>query len=192
MDRGEMIKKSKIKEQKTNTRDFINLKSVIFNSRAGFTLIEVLIALTILSVGLLGVALMQVSSISGTTFSREMNVATCLAQDMLEKLRTLPYTDTATDTALDTGTHPVKADVNRDLDGDTLPPFLAVDDKKNLIDERGLTLGPALYTRTWDVNDNTPASDMKTITVTVSWEERGGLTGSTTRSVTITGVKVKS
>jgi type IV pilus assembly protein PilV len=191
MDRDTMTKKSKIKDQTSNVRNSKNFKSVIFNSRAGFTLIEVLIALTILSVGLLGVALMQVTSISGTTFSREMNVATGLAQDMLEKIRTLTYTTTTTDPALTVGAHPVAGDVNRDLDGDTLPPFLAVaPGNANVIDERGLTLGPTLYTRTWSITDNTPASDMKTIAVTVSWTERGAV--STTRSVTITGVKVQS
>jgi type IV pilus assembly protein PilV len=192
MDRDTINKKSETKNQKSNVRNSKNFKSVIFNSRAGFTLIEVLIALTILSVGLLGVALMQVTSISGTTFSREMNVATGLAQDMLEKLRTLTYTDTTTDPALTAGaTHPVAADVSRDLDGDTQPPFLAVAlGNANVIDERGLTLGPTLYTRTWSITDNTPASDMKTIAVTVSWTERGAV--STTRSVTITGIKVQS
>lgn len=187
-----MTKKSKVKDHTSNVRNSKDFKSVIFNSRAGFTLIEVLIALTILSIGLLGVAIMQVTSISGNTFSREMNVATGLAQDMLEKLRTLTYTDTTTDPALTAGAaHPVAADVNRDLDGDALPPFLAVAlGNANVIDERGLTLGPTLYTRTWSVTDNTPASDMKSIAATVSWTERG--TVSTTRSVTITGVKAQS
>ena len=130
-------------------------------------------------------------SISATTFSREMNVATGLAQDMLEKLSTLTYTDTTTDPALTAGAHPGAADVNRDLDVDTLPPFLAVAlGNANIIDERGLTLGPTLYTRPWSVTDNTPATDMKSIAVTVSWTERGAV--STTRSVTITGVKVQS
>ena len=193
MDRDTMTTKSETKNQKTKLRNsaMCNFKCLIFNSRAGFTLIEVLIALTILSIGLLGVALMQVTSISATTFSREMNVATGLAQDMLEKLSTLTYTDTTTDPALTAGAHPGAADVNRDLDVDTLPPFLAVAlGNANIIDERGLTLGPTLYTRTWSVTDNTPATDMKSIAVTVSWTERGAV--STTRSVTITGVKVQS
>ncbi len=149
--------------------------------RGGFTLIEVLIALTILAIGLLGVALMQVTSISGNTFSREMSVATELGQDMLEQLRTLQYTSSTTDNALLGGNHPDNTDV---ADG------LAVGvGNANIIDERGLTVGPLIYTRTWTVTDNTPAANMKAIDVTVSWTEKGA---ALPRSITITGVKVRS
>jgi len=104
----------------------------------GFTLVEVLVALTILVIGLLGVALMQVVSIQGNTFSREMAVATGLGQDMLEKLKTLQWTELTVDDALTAGNHPVTADINRDLDEDGEPPYLAVAaGTANIIDERG-------------------------------------------------------
>ena len=154
----------------------------VLNSKKGFTLIEVLIALTILAIGLLGVALMQVTSISGNTFSREMSVATELGQDMLEQLRTLRYTSSTTDNALLGGNHPDNTDV---ADG------LAVGvGNANIIDERGLTVGPLIYTRTWRVTDGTPAANMKAIDVTVTWTEKGA--AATIRSITITGVKVMS
>ncbi len=160
----------------------------------GFTLVEVLVALTILVIGLLGVALMQVVSIQGNTFSREMAVATGLGQDMLEKLKTLQWTELTVDDALTAGNHPVTADINRDLDGDGEPPYLAVAaGTANIIDERGFGAadagrGPLLYTRTWTVTDDQPATNMKTIEVTVLWKEKG----TTDRSVTISGVKVCS
>ncbi len=159
----------------------------------GFSLVEVLVALTILVIGLLGVALLQVVSIQGNTFSREMAVATGLSQDMLEKLKTLQWTELKVDDALTAGNHPVTADVNRDLDGDGEPPYLAVAaGTANIIDERGFGAadagrGPLLYTRTWTVTDDQPATNMKTIEVTVLWKEKG----TTDRSVTITGVKVQ-
>ncbi len=171
----------------------------VLNSKKGFTLIEVLIALTILAIGLLGVALMQVTSISGNTFSREMSVATELGQDMLEKLRTLQYTSTTTDPALTAVTHPIAADVAANL-----APAIS-SNANNIIDERGLwtaratalgtSAGPVLYTRIWTVIDGgspnclLPVS-MKCISVTVSWTEKGVV--STNRSITITGVKVRS
>ena len=160
----------------------------ISKSSKGFTLIEVLIALTILAIGLLGVALMQVTSISGNTFSREMSVATELGQDVLEKLRTYTYTETTEDNALIAGSHPDTTDVSNGL-------AVGVGNL-NIIDERGLTVGPLIYTRTWEVTNNSagvisnPNLNMKTITVTVRWTEKGA--AATTRSITITGVKVRS
>jgi len=98
------------------------------------------------------------------------------------------------DPALTTGNHPVAADINRDLDGDSEPPYLAVAaGTDNIIDEQGFGAadayrGPLLYTRTWTVTDDQPATNMKTIEVTVLWKEKG----ITDRSVTISGVKVCS
>jgi type IV pilus assembly protein PilV len=59
--------------------------------RSGFTLIEVLIALTILAVGLLALATMQIVSIRGNAFSTEMTYATMLAQSRLEQIRNMAY-----------------------------------------------------------------------------------------------------
>ena len=62
-------------------------------SNKGFSLLEVLITLVILSVGLLGTAEMQVTSISGNAFSNNVTVATGLAQNKLEELKKLPNSD---------------------------------------------------------------------------------------------------
>lgn len=55
--------------------------------REGFSLIEVLVALTILSVGLLGLAMFQVTAIKGNAIASKWTVATELAQDKLERFR---------------------------------------------------------------------------------------------------------
>ena len=60
-------------------------------NKKGFTLIEVLIGLTILAVGLLVIAGMQMTSIKGGSFSHHVSQATILAQDKIEELKNLPY-----------------------------------------------------------------------------------------------------
>ncbi|MGD8568756.1 MAG: type IV pilus modification protein PilV [Gammaproteobacteria bacterium] len=54
---------------------------------SGFTLIEVLIAVVILSIGLLGMAGIQVQGLRGTTSSTMRSQATILANDIAERIR---------------------------------------------------------------------------------------------------------
>jgi len=54
---------------------------------AGFTLIEVLIAIIILSIGLLGMAGIQLQGLRGTTSSNLRSQATILANDIAERVR---------------------------------------------------------------------------------------------------------
>lgn len=67
----------------------------------GFTLLEVLVAITILTLGLLGVAAMQVSAINGNTFSGRITSGLTVAQARLEELMALP----ASAPELTAGTH---------------------------------------------------------------------------------------
>ena len=53
----------------------------------GFTLLELMIALVILAVGLLGLASLQVMAIKGNSYGQQMTVASTLAQNQLEQLR---------------------------------------------------------------------------------------------------------
>ena len=52
----------------------------------GFTLIEVLITIVILSVGLLGMASLTTGIINGNAFSKNASTATTLAQDKMEEI----------------------------------------------------------------------------------------------------------
>ena len=58
----------------------------------GFTLIEVLIAMAIFSIGILGVGTMQLRSTGGNTNARIGTEASVWAQDRVETLMLLPYT----------------------------------------------------------------------------------------------------
>ncbi len=62
-------------------------------NESGFSLIEVLISLTILSVGLLAVGGMQITSIKGNFSSGNVTHATVLAQSKLEELKRVSYSD---------------------------------------------------------------------------------------------------
>ena len=68
--------------------------SVIKKARngEGYTLIEILIAIAILSVGLLAIATMQISSIRVNDTARRMTRRATIAQDRLEYLMSLKYT----------------------------------------------------------------------------------------------------
>ena len=58
---------------------------------SGFTLIEVMIAIFVLVVGLLGVAGVATTIINGNTFGKEITTATTLAQDKMEELKGTAY-----------------------------------------------------------------------------------------------------
>lgn len=57
----------------------------------GFTLIEVLIAVVILTAGLLGMAALTVGIMQGNKHSSNVTIATTLAQDQMEEVRRLGY-----------------------------------------------------------------------------------------------------
>ena len=59
-------------------------------NKKGFTLLEVLIGIVILAIGLLAIAGMQVTSIRGNFFSKNITEASYVAQDRMEFLNNLP------------------------------------------------------------------------------------------------------
>jgi len=59
----------------------------------GFTLLEILFAVSILTIGILAVASMQVASINGNDLAGDLSVATCVATDQMEKLIQEAYED---------------------------------------------------------------------------------------------------
>ena len=57
----------------------------------GFTLIEIMITLVILSIGLVALAGLQVSAIKGNTFSKRMTSAVSIANQKLEQIKNTAY-----------------------------------------------------------------------------------------------------
>jgi prepilin-type N-terminal cleavage/methylation domain-containing protein len=174
--------KSKIKNQKSKLR----ITSMV-KSKAGLTLVETLVSLSILAVGLLGVALMQVTAISGNLHSNELEVATELAQDMIERLKSSAYTLTLEDAILD-DENDGAPDVPDDFLGYLEHTNVELDNangfaQPNPIDARGMATDEdgdlnniplKIYTRTWAVTDDGlgNGTNMKTLRVRVSWVDK--------------------
>lgn len=116
-------------------------------SDGGFTIVEVILAISILAIGLLATANMQVTAIRGNASARRTSERVTWAQDKFEELMTLSYSHA--DLAESGNTH-VEASP------------------------------PAGYTVQWDVTDNTPVTNTKLITVTVTGQGK---------TVQLTGVK---
>ena len=113
----------------------------------GFTLLEVIVAISILTIGLLAIASMQISAIQGNSLAGSLTKGTSIAQDKIEELLFLPYTFTFT--------HPNLID-NETNGGTHVEPN-----------------PPSGYAIRWDVTDNFPFGNTKSITVTVTWQDKG-------------------
>lgn len=59
----------------------------------GFSLIELLVAVTILAIGLLALAGLQITAIQGNSFGNTISQATALAEDRIEEIRNMAYDD---------------------------------------------------------------------------------------------------
>jgi type IV pilus assembly protein PilV len=111
---------------------------------AGFTIIEVVIAMSILAVGLLGVAAMQTSAIQVNSAAGQMTTRMNWAQDKMEELKALPFSDPWLEAAGN-------------------PP--GVDSAGNTHEQ---TTSDGYTVVKWDIADNTPVPNTKRIVVTVT------------------------
>ncbi len=57
----------------------------------GFTLIEVMIAILILAVGMMAMALLQITAIRGGSFANQMTQASIYGQDKIEEIKNTAY-----------------------------------------------------------------------------------------------------
>ncbi len=130
----------------------------------GFTLIEIIVALTIFAVGILAVATLQVNSMQSNTKANLLTQASVLAQGKMEELVALSFDhDSLKDLDLDgaAGLGDSGFDNDNTTDGDA-------------------DFGPApdngqfgIY---WNIAEDMPAVagvGTKTIRVVVRWQERG-------------------
>ena len=110
----------------------------------GLTLLEVLVAMVVLSLGLLALAKMQITAIQVNAISGRLTQGTAFAQDKVEQLMALPYDDAKLDDQTPVGEVTTYTET-RPAQG---------------------------YTITWTV-DQDPTTGVKTINLTVTWSNRG-------------------
>jgi len=111
----------------------------------GFTLIEIMIAIFLLAVALLGLAAVTTSVIKGNSFSQTLTTATTLAKDKMEELKATSYT------ALPTG-------------GTTVTDYASADGTVQT------SSTGSYYKREWNGNvTGTAPNTINAITVTVTW-----------------------
>jgi len=109
----------------------------IATSQIGFTLLEVLVAIVILTIGLLGTAGLTTGVIRGNHYSKNITSATAAGQTLLESVKSSGYTNAT----------------SANFPNDTV------------------TMGGMTFTRTTTITNSSPAANMKTVSVTVSWTE---------------------
>ena len=66
------------------------------SAESGFTLIEVLIGVSIFAIGMLAVASLQMVSVRNTTVGNVTSQATMLAHQKMEEIKATPFADLAT------------------------------------------------------------------------------------------------
>ena len=123
---------------------------------AGFTLIEVLMAIVILTVGLLAVGTMQISAIRGNFMGGNTSIALSLAGEKMEDLLNKDFNH---------------ADLNDSVSGNnsTLSSTTSVDHVETVSEEGAVALSGLFFRRIWNIaNQATPAT--KSVMVIVTWE----------------------
>ena len=129
------------------------LKNIVGQDEAGLTLMEVMIALAIFSVGFLAVSSMQITAINKNAKSRNSTTVINIAKDRAEELMSLRFDHDL----LRPGVHP-------DDYGDFTQANDNIDnDEDGQIDEAGET---GHITISWTVTDNTPLPGTKSVRVT--------------------------
>ena len=110
----------------------------------GFTLVEILVSLSVLLLGMVSLMKMVTIAVQSSSFSRHATEAAVLAEDKMEAFRTVPIAVAS-----------------------ALP-------QSELVDAKGRSGTPpaAQYTRSWSVTPG-PTAQTVMLTVNVAWKERG-------------------
>ena len=147
----------------------------------GFTLLEIMLAVVIFGVGMLAVASMQVTAIRGNYFSGATTDAATLAADRLEKMMNMDYLDPDLNDTDGDGTGEDANDDGVDDDGGNF----GLDDTDAAADQSQIDAS-GRYTTCWNVAQNVPVNNTKTVNVIITWPD-----GGSQRSFAMQGIKAR-
>jgi type IV pilus assembly protein PilV len=66
---------------------------ILHESKEGFTLVEIMITLVIMSIGLMALSGLQVHAIQGNAFSKRLTTAVSIGEEKLEQIKNAAYAD---------------------------------------------------------------------------------------------------
>lgn len=151
----------------------------------GFSLIEVMVALVILAIGILGISSLQGTLIQNSSNANQRSVAVSIAQKKIDDLKSYALLNSATAWTAETIPASGLAYTHIANNAGGAPAG------SSELDAGTIPLGNTTYTLSWAVQDylhttalaapiaSTPGSgfaDMKLVTVTVSWPDEAGIT----------------
>ncbi len=125
----------------------------------GFTLIEVMVAFTIMSIGVLSIGLAQLTAMKIVSMSSRLSQAMYLAEEQMETFRSMPWGATFTAAVVD---FPDPQGPITPVQGDS-----------------------AQFNRSWTITPNAPPHGLTEITVTVVWTNSNG----TRQTVALRGLR---
>ena len=138
------------------------------NDKSGFTIVELLVAVVVISIAFAGLATMEIACINGTSIANNVTTGITLAQDKMEELKSLHIQDPE----LDDNNASNNGDLRAGVEDFTAKGAVATADDGHRdvdIDADGNPGG--MYTRSWNIAEDTPIEGEKTIVVIVTWKD---------------------
>ena len=121
----------------------------VANTQEGFTLVEVMVAFAIISVGVLSIGVAQLSALKLSGMSSRLSQGMYLAEEQMETFRSMPWGAVFTTAAVDV---PDPLGTLTPVQGDSTQ-----------------------FNRSWTITPNAPPHGLTEITVTVVWANSNGV-----------------
>ena len=160
----------------------LNFTNKLIKNNSGFSLLEVLLGITVFMIGMLGVTALNISSLKSNTFSGNMSEATVIAADKLEEMLAIDYDDLVDGVDGDGGSNQDSDDDGLDDDDPADTDTAAKDGKVNFglddieaeadYSEPGIGKND-IFDVYWNVAEDEPMPNTKRVNVIVRWQIKG-------------------